>query len=69
MFGILKKKCDQCGKEVEKGKGIVKKVDVYGRVGKWKKIFCSEECIETYEERTEALMKTRKPNVCKRCLR
>jgi len=69
MFGIFKKKCDLCGKEIEKGKEKEAKVEVYGRVGKWKKTFCSEECLETYNKRTEELMKTRKPNVCKRCLR
>ncbi|MBN2043366.1 MAG: hypothetical protein JW754_06205 [Candidatus Aenigmarchaeota archaeon] len=64
-----KKRCETCKKEIEKGKGIQKKVEVFGRVGEWKRNFCSEECLETYEKRTETLMKTRRPNVCMRCLR
>ena len=48
---------------------IKKKVEIYGRVGTWNKSFCSEECLERYENRTEQLMKTRRPNVCMKCLR
>ncbi len=64
-----KKKCEFCKEEIEKGKEIRAEVGVFGRVGKWKRDFCSEECLERYEKTTEELMKTRKPRVCMRCLR
>lgn len=64
---FFKKKCEFCDQTVEDG--ITEKVEVYGRVGKWKKTFCSEECMEKYKEATAELMKNRKPRVCMRCLR
>ena len=64
---FFKKECAFCKKPAEKG--LTEKVEVYGRVGTWKKDFCSEECLEKYEEATAELMKTRKPRVCTRCLR
>ena len=66
---FFRKKCEFCGKEIGKGKEITEKVEVYGRVGLWKRNFCSEECLEKYKQVTEELMKTRRPNVCMRCLR
>lgn len=65
LFG---KKCEFCKKPIGK-EGIKERVEVYGRVGTWKKDFCSEECLEKYKQATEELMKTRRPNVCMRCLR
>lgn len=58
-----------CKQKIPKGKEIEAKVEVYGRVGFWKRHFCSEEHLEAYNRRTEALMKTRRPNVCLNCLR
>lgn len=66
---FFRKECETCRKKIGKGGEIERKVDVYGRVGKWKKTFCSVECLEKYTERTEQLMKTRRPNVCMKCLR
>ena len=66
---IFSKKCEMCKHKIEKGNEIKKKVDVYGRVGTWNRSFCSEECLEKYEIKTEQLMKTRRPNVCTKCLR
>ena len=66
---LFKKECAFCRKKIEKGRGITEKVEVYGRLGEWKKSFCSEDCLEKYRLATEQLMKTRRPNVCKRCLR
>ena len=66
---FFKKECAMCKKKIEKGKGMEEKVEVYGRVGEWKKNFCSEECLEKYKQMTAELMKTRKPRVCMRCLR
>lgn len=62
---FLKKGCAFCKKPVEKG--VNEKVEVYGRVGTWKKDFCSEGCMEKYKEATAELMKTRKPRICTRC--
>ena len=50
------------------GEDLTEKVEVYGRVGKWKKSFCSEDCLEKYKLATEELMKTRSPK-CVRCAR
>jgi len=66
---FFQKKCEFCKRPIGKGKGITEEVEVYGRVGTWKKNFCSDECLEKYRKMTEELMKTRKPNVCMRCLR
>ncbi len=64
---FFKKECAFCKKPAEKW--LTEKVEVYGRVGTWKKDFCSEECLEKYKQATSELMKTRKPRVCTRCLR
>lgn len=66
---IFKKECAFCKKRIEKGKGLKEKIEVYGRVGLWKKDFCSGECLEKYKEATAELMKTRRPNVCTRRVR
>ncbi len=66
---LLKKECAFCKKQIEKGKEITEKVEVYGRVGTWKKDFCSEDHLEKYKQVTEELMKTRRPNLCARCPR
>ncbi len=66
---FFRKKCEFCGRQIEKGKEITEKVEVYGRVGLWKRNFCSEECLEKYKKATSELMKRRRPNVCMRCLR
>jgi ribosomal protein L24E len=66
---IFKKKCEFCKKPIEKGEGLKERVEVYGRVGTWERNFCSEECLERYRKATSDLMKTRRPNVCMRCLK
>jgi len=66
---IFKKECEFCKKPIEKREGVKERVEVYGRVGKWERNFCSEECLERYIQATSELMKTRRPNVCMRCLR
>lgn len=66
---LFKRECAFCMEKLGKGKVIIEKVEVYGRVGTWKKDFCSEECLEKYKKATAELMKTRKPRVCTRCLR
>ena len=57
------KKCELCKAEINSG--MEAEVEVYGRVGKFKKNFCSEEHLEIYKKRTEALMKTRR--TCMSC--
>jgi len=66
---LFRKRCEFCRKEIGKGKGTAEKVEVYGRVGTWKKDFCSGECLEKYRKVTEELMKTRRPRVCTRCVK
>jgi hypothetical protein len=66
---FFKKKCEFCKKTIENGEEIRAEVEVYGRVGKWKRNFCCEEHLEKYKKMTEQLMKTRRPNVCMRCLK
>jgi len=68
MFGLAKK-CEYCKREIDKGREISENVEVYGRTDKPKKHFCSEQHLELYKKRTEQLMKTRRPNVCMKCLR
>ena len=68
MFGF-KKKCAFCKKEIEKGEGIKAEVDVYGRIDRCKRDFCSDKCLMDYEKFTAELMKRRRPNVCLKCLR
>lgn len=68
MFG-MSKKCAFCKREIEKGKEITRNVEVYGRTDKPKRHFCSEDHLDSYLKRTEALMKTRRPNICLKCLR
>ena len=65
---MFSKTCEACKKKID-GEPIEAKVEVYGRVGLWKKHFCSEEHYEAYLEHTEALMSTRRPNVCMKCVR
>jgi ribosomal protein L24E len=68
VFG-LKKRCEYCREEIEKGKGISEHVEVYGRTDKPEKHFCCEEHLQLYKQRTRELMKTRRPRICMRCLR
>ena len=68
MFG-MKKKCEYCRAEIEKGREISENVEVYGRTDTPRKHFCSQEHLESYKKRTEELMKTRRPNVCMGCLK
>ncbi len=68
MLGF-RKKCELCGQEIEKGKGVSENVEVYGRTDKPERHFCSEKHLELYKKRTAEMMKTRRPNVCMRCLR
>ena len=60
MLGFGVKKCFLCKSKVENG-GLREDVEIYGRVGTWKRDFCSEKHLNFYLERTEALMKTRRP--------
>jgi hypothetical protein len=66
---LFRKKCEFCKQPIKRGEVITERVEVYGRVGNWKKDFCSGECLEKYKRATAELMKTRRPNVCMRCLR
>ena len=68
MFGA-RKKCEYCKDEIEKGEEISEHVEVYGRTDKPKKHFCSEEHMKLYKKRTVELMKTRRPNICMKCLK
>ncbi|MBU0530381.1 MAG: hypothetical protein ABIH52_03205 [Candidatus Aenigmatarchaeota archaeon] len=63
MLGRSSKECALCKNKLEKG--IQEEVEVYGKVGKFRKIFCNEEHLKIYIKRTEALMKTRR--TCASC--
>ena len=67
-MGLFSKECGLCKKKID-GKPLEAKVEVFGRVGLWKRHFCSEEHYDEYLKRTAALMSTRRPNVCKKCLK
>lgn len=64
-----KKNCAFCKKPIEGDMGVRAEVEVFGRVGTWKRDFCSDDCLDRYKKNTAELMKTRRPNVCMKCLR
>jgi len=64
MFGRGSPKCEVCKKELKKN-ALQAEVHVYGKVGKFKKYFCSEKHLEIYIAHTENLMKTRR--ACTSC--
>ena len=66
---MFSKSCEFCKQKIPKGEEVIAEVEVYGRVGTWKRHFCSEEHLDAYLKRTEALMATRRPNVCMKCLK
>jgi len=68
MFGF-KKKCGFCGEEILDGECISENVEVYGRTDMPKRHFCCLEHLELFKKRTQELMKTRRPNVCMKCLK
>ena len=63
------KKCTHCGSRIEKGEGLREEVEVYGLVGKHKRHFCSDICLEKHRKITSARKATRRPNVCMSCLK
>lgn len=65
---FFKKKCHHCKAEIPKGKKLTAKVEVYGLVGEHKKTFCSEECLDEYNEITAKKLSTRKEGVCVSCV-
>ncbi len=68
MFG--KKRCQYCRIEIAKGKEISENVRVYGRSDTPKKHFCSEDHLEKYKEKIDAILGDRKPGVrCGMCMR
>ena len=48
LFGLIKDKCFYCRKPINRGDEISSEVKVIGYVGTFKKKFCSEEHITTY---------------------
>ena len=65
---FFKKKCHHCKAEIPKGQEIKTEVEVYGLVGTHKKSFCSEDCLDEYEEVTAQKLSTRKEGVCVSCV-
>jgi len=55
MLDLFSKKCECCESELN-GFFLEAKVRVYGRVDKWKRKFCSENCLEEYNLRTEKML-------------
>jgi hypothetical protein len=66
---FFSRKCTLCGAKIGKGDGLQEEVEVYGLVGKHKRDFCSEGCLEKHKKITAARMATRRPAVCMRCLK
>jgi hypothetical protein len=66
---LFTRRCILCKERIEKGQGLKEEVEVYGLVGKHKRDFCSEACLERHKKMTAARMATRRPGVCMRCLR
>jgi len=62
MFGRGEKKCELCKIKIDKP--IEAEVEIYGKVGRFKKYFCSEEHLKMHIKRTEELMKTRRCMSC-----
>ncbi|MFH1977996.1 MAG: hypothetical protein ABIJ92_01575 [Candidatus Aenigmatarchaeota archaeon] len=58
-------KCQACKNEIEKGKEVKADVEIYGKVGKFKKNFCSSDHLEAHNKITEQMMKNRR--VCLPC--
>ena len=65
---FFSRKCTLCGVKIGKEEGLQEEVEVYGLVGKHKRSFCSEECLEKHKKMTAAKMATRRPGVCMKCL-
>ncbi len=63
-----KKKCEWCGEELSKGKGLKERVEVYGRTDRPERIFCSADHLDLFRKRTEELTRTRR-FTCSSCLR
>ena len=64
MLDLFSKKCELCGNELVEI-FLEAKVRVYGRVDKWKRKFCSDNCLEEYNLKTEKLLIE---NKCMPCL-
>jgi len=62
-------KCEWCKEKITKSNAIRKEVEVYTLVGLHKRNFCSEGCLDKYQERTAFLIKTRtRKGVCMQCV-
>ncbi len=56
-MSLLKKKCEYCGKKVEKGKEVSKDVKVPGLIGTREKAFCCSKHANKYEKELEEYLK------------
>ena len=61
---LFKKKCEFCGKKIEKGKELFGKVKVPEFADPIKKPFCNESHIEKY---TENILGTPSKSLCMKC--
>lgn len=65
---FFSKKCAVCKASIGKGEGLQEEVEVYGLVGKHKRDFCSENCLERHKKVTP-LQKQAGKSVCTSCMR
>ena len=61
---LFKKKCEFCGKKIEKGKEVFAKVKVPEFAEPIKKSFCSEEHAEQYKQ---TILGTPSKSLCMKC--
>ena len=65
---FFSRKCEHCKARIGKGEGLQEEVEVYGLVGKHKKHFCSERCLEAHKKVTPVKKRMGK-RVCTSCMR
>ena len=62
---LFRKSCFYCRQPLRKGEGLRKSVAVYGKVGRFKKLFCTPGHSRDFELFTEEL--NRRKRVCLPC--
>lgn len=63
-MGLFRKKCEYCGKKIEKGEEVFRDVKVPGFIGTREKAFCCSEHANNYEKEIEEHMKKGGKSCC-----